>query len=306
MPVTISLINMKGGVGKTSLTMALAEFMAIEHGLRVLVIDLDPQANATACLMDLEEWKRKNMRGQTIMRLFMDSFQEWQVFSPQEAVVKNASNIGGGVKGLDLMPSGQELMDLQDSLMTVYPDETGRTGLIFLLRDAIEDMMQNYDIVLIDCPPSLGLITQNGLAISDYYLIPVIPEALSIHGIPQIISRVNRFTRQTGVSLETLGLVATRYREQSSEHLPNMADLRAGSKKKGYQRVFEVFIRESSQAANAVDFRKTPRSLREKYGSGRTYNEYRQLTSEVLYYVRKPVCATDGGFPTSDGSGTRE
>jgi len=306
MPVTISLINMKGGVGKTSLAIALAEFMAIEHGLQVLVIDLDPQANATACLMDLEEWKRKNMRGQTIMRLFMDSFQEWQVFSPLEAVVKNASNIGGGVPGLDLMPSGQELMDLQDSLMTISPDEAGRTDLIFLLRDALGDMLQNYDIVLMDCPPSLGLITQNGLAVSDYYLIPVIPEALSIHGIPQIISRVNRFKRQTGVGIQTLGLVATRYREQNREHLHNLNDLRAGNQKKGYQRVFEAVINESSQAANAMDFRKQPRSLREKYGNKRPYNEYQQLTTEVLHYVGKPVCAVDGGFPASAGPGSRE
>lgn len=111
MAVTISLINMKGGVGKTTLVIALAEFMAIEHGLKVLVIDLDPQSNATACLMDLKEWKRRNMRGQTIMRLFLDPFKQWPVFSPREALVRNASNIGGGVDGLDLMPSGQELMD---------------------------------------------------------------------------------------------------------------------------------------------------------------------------------------------------
>ncbi|MDD2620627.1 MAG: AAA family ATPase [Syntrophomonadaceae bacterium] len=287
MTVSISLINMKGGVGKTTLTIALAEFMAIEHGLRVLVIDLDPQSNASACLMDLEQWKRQNMRGQTVMRLFLDSFKDWPVFSPREAVVKNASNIGGGIEGLDLMPSGTELMDLQDSLMTIYSEQEDRSPLIYLLRDAIGNILQDYDMVLIDCPPSLGLITQNGLAISDYYLIPVIPETMSIHGIPQIVTRVNRFKKQTGSSLEPMGVVATRYRQQNPEHFLNLSDLRAGAQKKGYRRLFETIIHESTPAANAVNFRRQAAKLREKYASPRPFNEYRELSREVLNHVGK-------------------
>lgn len=287
MAVTISLINMKGGVGKTTLTIALAEFMAIEHGLRVLVIDLDPQSNATACLMDLEEWKRRNMRGQTIMRLFLDPFKQWPVFSPGEALVSKVSNIGGGIEGLDLMPSGQELMDLQDSLLTAFPEPAQQNASRYLLGEAMADLLPDYDMVLVDCPPSLGLITQNGLAVSDYYLIPVIPETMSINGIPQIVARVNRFKRQTGSKIEPLGLVAVRYREQNSEHSVNLMEMRAGARAKGYQRVFETVIHESAAAANAVEYRRCPQSLREKYPSPRPFNEYRQLTTEVLHCVGK-------------------
>ncbi|MDD3269089.1 MAG: AAA family ATPase [Syntrophomonadaceae bacterium] len=287
MAISISLINMKGGVGKTTLTVALAEFMALEHGLRVLVIDLDPQSNASACLMDLERWKRRNMRGQTIMRLFLDPFKNWPVFSAQEAVVRNASNIGGGIAGLDLMPSGMELMDLQDSLMSVFSEQDEQSPLIYLLREALGKMLSDYDIALIDCPPSLGLITQNGLAISDYYLIPVIPETMSIHGIPQIVSRVNRFKRQTGLETQAMGIVATKYRQQNQEHLHNLSDLRAGAQKKGYQRLLETVIHESTPAANAVNFRLQPAKLRDKYASPRPFNEYRDLSREVLKYVGK-------------------
>lgn len=286
MAVIISLINMKGGVGKTSLTIALAEFMAIEHELRVLVIDLDPQSNASACLMNLQHWKRANMRGQSIMRLFLDPFEELKVFSATETVVKNASNIGNGVTGLDLMPSGLELMDLQDSLLAVYPDQEDRNP-IYLLRDALGDMLPDYDIILIDCPPSLGLITQNGLAISNYYLIPVIPETMSLHGIPQIVARINRFKRHASIEIQALGLIATRYREQNSDHLLNLSDLQAGAHKKGYTRVFDTIIHESATAANAVDFNRQAVTLRDKYGSNRTYQEYKDLTSEVLRYVGK-------------------
>jgi chromosome partitioning protein len=294
---------MKGGVGKTTLTIALAEFLAIEHSMRVLVIDLDPQSNATACLMDLDKWKRRNMRGQTIMRLFLDPFRDWPVFLPEEAVVRNASNIGGGVEGLDLIPSGLELIDLQDSLMTVYSDEEDRNATVYLLRDGLGNWVQDYEIILIDCPPSLGLITQNGLAVSDYYLIPVIPETMSIHGIPQIITRVNRFKRHTGVGIQALGLVATRYREQNKEHQLNLSDLRAGCHKKGYERVFDSIIHESTPAANAVEFRHHPQTLRQKYGIPRPFNEYRQLTMEVLRYVGKQVYPVDSGFAAQSGRG---
>lgn len=303
MPVTISLINMKGGVGKTTLTVALAEFMSLEHGLKVLVIDLDPQANATACLMDLNQWKRQNMRGQTIMRLFLDTFQEWQVFSPADTLVRTASNIGGGVDGLHLLPSGQELMDLQDSLLTIYSDRKDGASPAFILRNAINEILAEYDIVLIDCPPSLGLITQNGLAISDYYLIPVIPEALSLHGIPQIISRVNRMKRQKATQLETLGLVVNKYRAQNPEHSFQVEALRAGGHNKGYQRVFDTVIAETAAAANAMDYNKKPKTLRAKYSSPQLYNQYRQLTQEVLQYVGKPVHNRNGRFSTATGPG---
>lgn len=287
MAICISLINMKGGVGKTTLTVALAEFMALEHGLRVLVIDLDPQSNASACLMDLEQWKRQNMRGQTIMRLFLDPFKDWPVFSPQEAVVRNASNIGGGIAGLDLMPSGTELMDLQDSLQSVLTRQEEQNPLLYLLREAMGNMLTDYDFVLIDCPPSLGIITQNGMAISDYYLIPVVPETMSLHGISQIVTRVNRFKRQTGSGIQPLGIVATRYRLKNNEHVLNLDDLRAGAQQKGYQRLFETVIHESTSASNAINYRRHPAKLRDKYASPRPFNEYRDLTREVLNYVGK-------------------
>lgn len=151
----------------------------------------------------------------------------------------------------------------------------------------MHDILPDYDIVLVDCPPSLGIITQNGLAVSDCCLIPVIPETMSINGIPQIITRVNRFKRLTGSLVQPLGVVATRYREQNSEHSVNLMEMRAGAKVKGYGHVFETVIHESSGAANAVEYRRKPVSLRDKYPSPRPFNEYRQLTTEVLHCVGK-------------------
>jgi len=284
MAKTISLINLKGGVGKTTLTVALAEFLVLEHGLRTLVIDLDPQANATACLMDLREWKKKNMRGQTIMRLFLDYFQPWKVFSMKTSLVEKASNINGGVPGLDLIPSGHELMDMQDRLLGLFGTEEEKDRAAYLLAEVLFPVTQAYDYILIDCPPSLGLITKNGLAASDFFLIPVIPENMSMYGIPQIIKRVNQFKKECRSHIRPLGIVVTRYREQNAQHAINVRDLRAGVALKGYQRVFHTCIHEAATAANAVDFYNSPETLSKKYGSGRTYKEYQQLTKEVLSY----------------------
>src|SRR6056297_2756975 len=109
MPLTISIINLKGGVGKTTLTTAMAEFIALQHQLKVLVMDLDPQTNATVSLMDEYEWKRRNIKGQTVLQIFKDSLTNQREFSPEASIVRSVSNIRGGITGLDLLPSSLDL-----------------------------------------------------------------------------------------------------------------------------------------------------------------------------------------------------
>src|SRR5690349_4784611 len=114
MPVVTSFINLKGGVGKTTLTVALAHFLAIEHRKRVLVIDLDPQTNATVCLIPEQEWKRLDDAGLTIYQLFVDQVKGSRRFDADAAIVRNVSNVGGGVEGLDVLPSSLGLIKIQD------------------------------------------------------------------------------------------------------------------------------------------------------------------------------------------------
>lgn len=284
MPTVISLINLKGGVGKTTLTVALAEFMAAEYGLRVLVIDLDPQTNATVALIDEEEWRRRNMRGQTVLNVFLDQIRKYQVFSAQEAIVKNVSNINGGLEGLDLLPSSIDLIEVHDEFL----QRSSYLGVdpLPVLRDAISQSIQNYDLVLIDCPPDLGLICQNGLMISDYYLIPTIPDILSTYGIPQIINRIQRLKKETGIPIQPLGLVISKYREQSDIHKTQSHLLRIHAERNGYQRVLQTVIPENARAAAVMDSTLHFNNLHEKYGYGTPYQRYKSLTEEVLSYVR--------------------
>ncbi|MFI5276763.1 MAG: ParA family protein, partial [Ktedonobacterales bacterium] len=190
MPVVTSVINLKGGVGKTTLTMALAHYLSGEHNRRVLVIDLDPQTNATIALVNERRWRERDQSGQTLYQMFRDQLDGTHTFSAREAIIPRVSNIGGGMPGLDLMPSSIRLHRIQDKITKFADLDSFRDGSVYTLREALRDVLPEYDHVLIDCPPNLGVITLNGIAISKYFLIPVVPDILSTLGVPLVLDRM--------------------------------------------------------------------------------------------------------------------
>ena len=284
MATVISMINLKGGVGKTTLTVAMAEFMAAEYGLKVLVVDLDPQTNATVALINELEWRKRNIRGQTLLNIFLDHLSKYQVFSLEEAIVHNVSNVNGGIEGLDLLPSSIDLIEVHDEFLQAIPSLP--INPLHLLGDVLRTTLSEYDIVLLDCPPDLGLICQNGLMISDYYIIPTIPDILSTYGIPQIINRIGRLQRENSISIQPLGLVISKYRQQSEIHKNQANLLKIHAPKAGYRQVFNTFIPEGNLAAMVMDYTLHFNSLREKYNYSKFYQIYKALTEEVLSCVQ--------------------
>ncbi|MDY0040946.1 MAG: AAA family ATPase, partial [Desulforhabdus sp.] len=212
MPTVISLINLKGGVGKTTVTLALADLLAYEYQYKVLVIDLDPQTNVTVSLIHQDEWEKRDNAGLTLKQLFLDAQFGTNGFDVEQAIVHNVSNVSGGIKGLDLLPSSLGLIEIQDRMALVAISSQYTVKPTEILRKAVEPVMKNYDFVLVDCPPNLGTITLNGIFISDYYLIPTIPDILSTYGIPQITNKVTQFANGENLSIKPLGIVITKYR----------------------------------------------------------------------------------------------
>ncbi|MBT9150052.1 MAG: Sporulation initiation inhibitor protein Soj [candidate division WS2 bacterium] len=285
MTKVISTINLKGGVGKTQMTVALAEFLAMEHNKRVLLIDLDPQTNATVSLIDENVWLTKDQNGETLLQLFKDKLEKTSRFNINQAIVRRASNVAGGIRNLDLLPSSLGLIEIQDSLPLIPAGRFYVTSPVTILKEVISGVLDEYDLVLIDCPPNLGIITLNGIYISDYYLIPCIPDILSTYGIPQIIGRVKNFKQETKINIEPLGIVISMYRAQSRLHDTTIRDLRGRASRGEYPRIFDTVIPLTVRSAESADFSATVNTLKQKYGYGGVFGNYQNLTKELLNYV---------------------
>ena len=287
MPIVTSIINLKGGVGKTTLTVALAHFLAVEHRRRVLVLDLDPQTNATVSLIPEREWQERDETGRTLYRLFADQIGSTHRFNADDAIVRDVSNVGGGVPGLDLLPSSLRLIKVQDRVTQLTDFEHYARGPIFALRDALADYLPYYDDVLIDCPPSLGIVTLNGLAISDAYVVPVVPDILSVLGIPPILDRVEHFAQCIRRNIRALGIVISKMRTQTVLHNEMLRRLRDDFVDRRFPPVFQTVIPESTRIAEAANVMAPVNTLVQKYGNGGPYDELSALTREYLSYVAR-------------------
>lgn len=284
MAKVVSVINLKGGVGKTQMTVALAEFLVVQHHMRILVVDLDPQTNATVMLMPENEWLRRNQAGKTLLQLFKDKLEGTSRFNIDDTLVKSASNLRGGLRGLHLLPSSLDLIPLQDRLVLIQAGTFYVGSPVTVLQDAIAETLDDYDFVFIDCPPNLGILTLNGLFISDHFLIPVIPDVLSTYGVPQILDRVDQFKQEASITIEPLAIVISRYRIQAeSLHHGTIRRLRADSR---LPRIFDVRIRDTINAARAPLYSRRVNTLKQKYGYGDSvFNDYEELANEFLSHV---------------------
>lgn len=279
MATVIATINLKGGVGKSTTTVAVAEMLSATFHKKVLVIDLDPQTNATTMLIGEEKWRTLNNQEKTLARLFKDALEPEgnnKQFNIDDSIQKHVSNVKD-VRTVDLLPSSLDLIDVQDRLAGMSSGRFYAENPTDILRRATRAILDKYDVVLIDCPPNLGIITLNGLRISHGYIIPTIPDVLSTYGIPQIVGRVAQFSETIAENIEPYGIVISKYREQSPVHVNTLRQMR----RKSDAPLFEAIIPENSQASDAAEFKELS-TLRQKWGYAGQFNNYRKLTEEIM------------------------
>jgi len=272
-PVITSVINLKGGVGKTTLTVALAHFLALEHRRRVLVIDLDPQTNATVSLIPEHDWKARDARGQTLYGLYRDLLDGTRHFDPREAVVTNVSNV-------DLLPCSLRLISIQDDVTRLAQPGVALSPPVTALRDRISHALTEYDHVLLDCPPALGVSTQAGLLLSDWFLVPVVPDILSLQGVLPVLDLIETFALRAGRAIAPLGTVVSKFNSRSRLHVRILEELRLGSRRGLYPTLFATLVPELTPIAESADMSATVRTLRHKYGAA-----YRVLSALTREYV---------------------
>ena len=281
----ISTINLKGGVGKTTTTAALAEFLSTEFNRRVLVIDLDPQTNLTTMLIGEAKWLELNEAGHTLATLFKDALLpegESPSFDLEKVLQKGVSPVRE-VRKVDLLPSSLDLIDVQDRLGTMTSGRFYSNNPTDLLRKAVRPILDNYDFVIVDCPPNLGIVTLNGLRISDGYIIPTIPDVLSTYGIPQIQKRVREFAEGIGESIAEIGIIVSKYRAASTVHQNTINRLEDND---ALPVVFKSVIPEANDVAGAAEFVGSG-TLRQKYGYQGRFDDFRGLTAEFISLVEE-------------------
>lgn len=181
----ISIANQKGGVGKTTTSINISTILA-KKGKRVLLIDADPQGNATSGI-GIEKKTEKSIYDVII--------EETKI---EEVVLETQ------VKNLKICPSNINLAGAEVELVSMMSRE-------YRLKERIEEEKENYDYIIIDCPPSLGLITLNAFTASDSVLIPVQCEYYALEGLEQLMNTVNLVKKHLNKELELEGAVLTMY-----------------------------------------------------------------------------------------------
>jgi chromosome partitioning protein len=286
MATVVSTINLKGGVGKTQLTVGLGEVLAADLGYKVLIIDLDPQTNATVMLIGDKKWEELNKSGQTLYYLFKDKIDNTCNFSIEESIISPVSNVNGGLFNLHLLPSSLDLINIQDRIPSI--DQFGLVASSTILQQSIQSYLDKYDFVLIDCPPNLGIITLNGICISDYYLIPTKADRISTYGIPQILNRINDFNKVLNEVLnknvEPLGIVITMYSgHQKRLHDQVIRELEHKHRTENYPKVFNAYIPLRQKIAETAYYEDTSYTLRQKYADA--YDSLRKIAKQLIEEV---------------------
>lgn len=215
----ISFINLKGGVGKTTSAVNVAATLAkrtIKSGEKsakpasVLLIDLDPQSNASLTLLKKEEYKEIDSSNKTLFQLF-----NYEISRDDGEDTFDLGNIRiTPIKGLnlDLLPSSLKLIDIQDKLIDYHRYYLSATDILYNALNKLKNPEgKAYTHIVVDCPPSLGLITLNGLSLSRYFIVPTLLDAYSHWGLDKIVECVNRLRRcKASCEVELLGVLYSR------------------------------------------------------------------------------------------------
>src|SRR5215510_15266246 len=249
----IAIANQKGGVGKTTTAINLSAGLA-RSGKRVLLVDLDPQANSSVTFLD---------HGAVEQSIY-DVLTDGQV--ALQEVVK-----GTPVDGLDLLPARISLAKLEGKLL-------GEFDAPFRLKDKLVPVIDSYDFVIIDTPPTLGLITVNALVAADYLIVPIQPSYFALEGTDDLLETVERVQSRPNPNLKVLGVVITLLDKRTTL----AKDIHEQIKDVFGDKVFETVISKSVRLEESPAYRESIFTFAPS-SSGAT--EYASLCEEVMRRV---------------------
>ena len=253
----IAICNQKGGVGKSVTAVNLGIGLARE-GKRVCLIDLDSQASMTASLGYRNPDQMENTLADILGRIITD-----EPVSPGEGIIHHA-------EGIDLMPANIELAGLEVTLVNTMSRET-------ILREYLNSIRDRYDVILLDCCPSLGMLTINALAAADAVIVPCMAHYLSLRGMEQLIRTISNVKRKINPGLEIAGILITMadMRTNYSREIVDLLRSTYGNKLRIFDSIIPLSIRAAETSAEG-------RSIYLHDPAGKVSAAYAALTREVL------------------------
>lgn len=246
----IAIANQKGGVGKTTTAINLSACLA-EAGQRVLAVDFDPQGNATSGL-----GFEKNYMEKTIYELLIGECEL------EDCIIREVQ------ENLDVLPSDVNLAGAEIELLDVEEKEG-------LLRKYLSQIEQNYDFIIIDCPPSLSLLTINALTAADTVIVPIQCEYYALEGLSQILNIVELVKKKLNPKLEMEGVVFTMYDARTNLSLEVVENVKDHLN----QNIYKTIIPRNVRLAEAPSYG-MPINLYDTRSTGA--ESYRLLAAEVI------------------------
>ena len=258
----IACVNQKGGTGKTTPCENLGAGLVME-GKKVLLVDFDPQASLSISL----GYPKPEELPVTITDM-MKRVVEEEGIPPGEGILHHE-------EGMDLMPSSIELSGMEVSLVNTISRET-------VLKEYLESVKRDYDFILLDCSPSLGMLTINAMAAADTLLIPVQASYLPAKGLEQLLQTVNKVRRQINPKLKIEGILLTMVdtRTNDAREISELIRNAYGGK-------IKVYDTEIPRSVRASEISKEGKSIFKHDPGGKVAEAYRELTREVVKNAEK-------------------
>ena len=257
MSKVIAVGNNKGGVAKTTTAVNLAKGLA-DAGMRVLLIDADPQGNATAAV----GYDEPDMLEDTLASVMLKAIKDEEI-EPGYAILHNAG-------GFDVLPGNIELSELEAILVNVMDRER-------VLKQFITMVRPMYEYIIIDCAPSLGTITTNAFVAADSVLIPVQASYMPVKGLEQLVKHITRIRKHINYDLEIEGILLTMVdaRSNFSKDIIELVQNSYGQKVRVFKDVIPRSVRAEESTAEGI-------SIFEYDPKGKVALAYQSLTDEVL------------------------